>query len=49
MAETIKVTLQLELERILKAVEDTKYKNLGHAAASIRKDVIASISPRQDA
>lgn len=45
MAKEIQVTLQLELERIEKAAEGATYRNLGHAAASIRKDVISTIQP----
>lgn len=40
----MKVTLQLTLERVIKAVEGATYRNLSHAIASIRKSIIANIS-----
>lgn len=35
--------IQLEQQRVEQAVKDANYRNFGHAAASMRKDIISTI------
>lgn len=40
-----KLVAELQAKPVLKAAKDATFRNLGHAAASIRKAAIASIKP----
>lgn len=40
-----KFVVQFDAKPVLRAAKTAKYRNLGHAGASIRKDAMASIEP----
>lgn len=44
----LSVKVENELQKVEQAAEKAAFKNFGHAAASIRKDAIASITPSDE-